>query len=185
MLSGLKSLYKGVGPGTYWHKNHTSVLSGGFTTAAAAPGVASIIRHIVNFSRSSAYLSLSTSFAVARSYALDGPGGLATPLAPGYVFEFDLALMKNLKVNTVEPAKELVRNNGDLWHDGDQRLLVGIATNSRRILTKPVPRPGAAAARPPSFRTDLEAVVRALRDAEVLVHGNLPHQAIGFVHSVW
>ena len=106
-------LYKGAGPGTHWHINDPRL--GGFITGAMPATPNAVVRHITNYSFPSAYLSFSTSFAIARSYALTGPGGLATTTSPGFVYEIDLSAITAAPA-LVDPVHS-VSSNGMFAHN--------------------------------------------------------------------
>lgn len=163
----MPTFYKGAASGTHWHTNdarHT-----GFTVAAANKSVPAIIRHITSYSHPSPYLSISGSFAVARAYAL-GPAGIGPH---GYVYEIDILDKK--QVNLIHPSLEIVQicsAAGLHLHDGGPDLILGIAGHRlakylQILTTTPYRRPGSASF-PPTVTPELQAIVAALRDAEVL-----------------
>ena len=172
--------YKGAGPGTHWWTNDARI-----TGFSASPGVAntnSMVRHITAYSHPSPMLSFSASFAVARSYALSGPAGRALASSPGYVYEIDITQGGLSPALLKDPVREILNSNPDVGtvallpthHDGGQNLLHAIASPSRfgaTLGTPPIrrgPNP-----RPPVVSDRLQAVIFALRDAEVLVSANV------------
>jgi hypothetical protein len=72
-------------------------------------------------------------------------------------------------------------------HDGGQDLILGIASPSihHAALSTAPRRAGAGFSRPPSVTTELNAVVFALRDAEVLVRGPIAPACIVHRHNAW
>jgi hypothetical protein len=184
-------LYKGAGPGTHWWTNDAQT-AGGFVVGHAPRNVNAIIRHIVNYSWPSPYSSFSASFAAAAAYATTGPGGKATPAAPGWVYEIDVALAIDLGARFVDPAREILLQNpyvgapGTIptFHDGGQDLILGIADPAlhRKVLLAPPRQPGLTGRvrgpGPPIVHNELRAVIFALRDAEVLATTDLPATCI-------
>lgn len=167
--------FKGAAPGTHWWQNDARLM--GFSGAAVAQSAAALINHIVNYSWPSPYLSLTASFAIARTYALPG----ASAQTPGYVYEIDTDVAR-VQLPLIDPVREIVLNNPPLGstqlrthHDGEQDLIVGIVSPAHRQLLATAPhRPGGVAQRPPVITDELWAVTWALRDSEVLLVGNAP-----------
>lgn len=178
--------YKGAGPGTHWWRNNAQL--SGFTVAATAQSVHAIIRHITSYSHPSPYLSFTASYDVACDYALNGPGGAATPANPGYVYEIDVTLAPGQNLRLIDPAREIISSGPQVGtvpripthHDGSQNLILGIASRSAYpgLLNMSPRRPGTPAPRPPVIDRELEAVVFSLRDAEVIIAGNVPAACI-------
>jgi hypothetical protein len=84
--------YKGAGPGPYWNINDASIM-GFHPHQATLPTTRDLMmRHIAKGSTHSPYISLSSSFAIARDYAmLRGKSPVrATTRKPGYVYEIVL-----------------------------------------------------------------------------------------------
>ena len=185
-------LYKGAGPGSHWWSTNAQL--SGFTVAAAVQGVARMVRHITAFSHPSPYLSFSASFAIAREYALAGPAGQASQTQPGRVYEIDTTLVPGSMVLS-DPVRDIVGSNPALTvarlpthHDGAQNLILGIASPILHgaVLTSPPARvPGNALQTGPAVQSELQAVVFALRDAEVLIGGNVPPNCITAVYPVY
>lgn len=170
------TVFKGAAPGTHWWNNDPRM--NGFVCAAGKPlSVPAIIRHITGYSFPSPYLSFSASFAVARSYALMGPAGPASVGSPGYVYEADI---DPDHVTLFHPCLEILQtgcSEGKHLHDGGPDLLLGIAAPDAHpsILVAAPPRTathsgsaGPPNGAPPRYLTELQAVVFALRDAEIL-----------------
>lgn len=135
----------------------------GFTAAAMGVNRNAVVRHIVAYSHPSPLVSLSSSFAVAREYAISGPAGLATPATPGYVYEIDLSLVTpNLRV--LDPIRQIARAGLSHMHSGNQSLILAVAQN---LAFAPSHHSGGKVL-PPTVPQELRALVYALRDAEVL-----------------
>lgn len=179
----IPTLYKGAGPGTHWHINDPRT-SGGFTSGTLPANVNGIIRHITAYSFPSAYLSMSTSFAVARYYALFGPGGPATAASPGYVYEIDLSTLNPAPAIT-DPVQGIsAGTNGTIahQHNGVGTLIAEVAQG----LTAYTPcHQCGGVMHAPAVSAELRALVFAIRDAEVLVNGNVLAGAVINRHSVF
>ena len=175
-------LYKGAGPGTHWHI-HDPRTVGGFTIGAMPATQNGLRRHITNYSFPSAYLSFSTSFAIARAYALGGPAGVASAASPGYVYEVDLSAI-TAPPALIDPVSAIASGaSGTLshHHDGAGSLIVEIANGGSLshchqcgggMLT-------------PAVSQHLKALIFAIRDAEVLLGSNVLAGAVVNRHSVY
>jgi hypothetical protein len=172
-------LYKGVGVGTHHHPTDLR-LSG---IAPANPGGVhsppNVEKHIAHGSKTTPYVSLTKSYGVARDYAMNGGFHAPTLAVPAYVYEF---LVPD-NVSTIDPVAYIASHytnplvSPSYHHDGDQQFLGFVAyPTSYPTSPGPAPRPpGAApATSTPMLHIQLEAIVFALRDAEVLVNGNIP-----------
>ena len=172
-------LYKGAGPGTHWHINDPRL--GGFITGAMPATPNAVVRHITNYSFPSAYLSFSTSFAIARSYALTGPGGLATTTSPGFVYEIDLSAITAAPA-LVDPVHS-VSSNGMFAHNhnGAGALIAEVALGATAFAQAHQCGGGMLT---PAVSGHLRALIFAIRDAEVLIGGNVLAGAVVNRHSV-
>jgi hypothetical protein len=177
------TLYKGAGPGTHWHTNDARL--SGFTAAAHRTRTANAVRtHIVAYSHPSPYISFTTSYAVARQYALTGPSGIASQHLPGYVYEVDLSAC-GANVQVFNPLADLSKSGLGHQHNGDQDLIIGVAEPHRHagLLIANVPHAGGRML-PPSISQSLWALVNAVRDAEVLLD-SVPAGCVVVQHPVW
>lgn len=175
---GLPYLYKGAGPGTHWHQ--TDARLQGFRAPRAATGTLNfLLSHITAYSQASPYTSFSTSFAIARSYALAGPKGAATKANPGHVYVVDLQqLPPGAHVKVVDPLAEVIGAlNGSLAHDhnGDVGLMAQLAMGLPLLATTPGRFNKAA---PLRVTHQLQVLINAMRDAELLVEGMLAPAAV-------
>jgi hypothetical protein len=187
----MATFYKGAGPGTYWWLTDPRT-AGGFVCPPGRPASAeAVVSHITVSSHPSPYLSFTAPFAVAAEYAQIGPRGPATSTMPGYVYEIDTSI---ISLPLVDPVAEIssahsVTGVGHLptHHDGGSELILGIAAPSIHgpALAAHPRRPGTSLARPATVTPELNALVFALRDAEVLVHGALPPACVVHRHDVW
>lgn len=176
------TLYKGAALGTHWHSNDAR--HSGFLASAMPQTGNGVVRHITNYSHPSPYLSFSSSFAIARGYALVGPGGVATQAAPGYVYEIDLqaAAVHFSILNPVSEVSSL--SNGHLahHHEGVASLILDVAQGVSPPSS--APRCGGKM-HVPGISGELQALIFAIRDAEVLVSGNVPPTVIVRRHDVY
>jgi hypothetical protein len=181
--------YKGVGIGTYLHslevrgmgpqRNGIAPVRGG-----GGRSLDDYIDHIVNGTMSSACVSLTKSFSIARQYAL--AFGKAWPSAsyPAYVYVIDIPnpIPANAGYSIIDPMAEIAKAHANpltssYAHDGDQNFLLGVVNpkayaHYRNALTR---RVGTwATPRPANLSLELEAMVRALRDSEALIIGHIP-----------
>jgi hypothetical protein len=186
-------LYRGAGLGTYWHT--TDARLHGFTPhfPGGTPSAQTIIQHIARGSTKSPYISFSRSFGVARAYGLVGSKGIASPSSPGYVYEIDVVDDSVCKV--LDPVKEIAGTLPQPWqslsyqHDGQQQFILGVVDPVAMLtyLQEPCVFPPGSAGTPRSanLSPELELLVRALRDAEVLVYGNIPTSLIRNRYDVY
>jgi hypothetical protein len=181
--------YKGAGPGSFWASNDAR--HKGFT--CRSPGVAAspgrLVHHITKGTSYTPYISLTLSFGVARDYAINtGTTSVATVDDPGFVYEIELSAPLPVGLVILDPVREVANNApgplepGSYQHDGPPDFLIGVVDPLRmgRYLMAPYlqPPPGTGTPRPPRMSDELEALVRALRDAEVIVVGNIPSSAV-------
>ena len=174
--------YRGAGVGTYWHENDARLT--GFTPQwpGAGRGVTRILHHVARGSTVSPYVSLSRSYGIARDYALAGPK-LPTFSQPAFVYEIQVDSGDGYGAQLVDPVAEIARDLGppddprSYHHDGDMKFLLGIVDSrgNEGHLNQSVqfPPPGQGTPRQPLLHIELEAMVRALRDADVLAFGTI------------
>lgn len=179
-------LFKGAGPGTHWHANNAQAT--GFTLPGAiTPTVNVVVNHITAFSAPSAYCSFSLSFAIARGYAIFGPGGVATKAAPGLVYQIDLSALSALPA-LVDPVLTISRGLNGQYAHGHNGGFLALSEIAQTALGPggytPTQHVGGGTC-PLIVTSELQALVRAIRDAEILVQGNVPAGAIIKVHQVY
>ncbi len=178
--------YRGAGPGTYWALNDARLC--GFTSQAPGmpPSADRLIQHIARGTVFSPYISLTRSFAVARDYALSGPFTMvASSTEPGFVYEIELNDPLPRGLDVIDPVREVANNTlGPLaqfsyHHDGPKTFLLGVIDPKlyRRKTTIQAP-PATGTPRPPNLSLELEAMVRAVRDSELLAVGTIPGIAV-------
>lgn len=186
--------YKGIAPGTRLHGNN--LLFAGLTprNPGSAPSHSGLMSHICDGTTFSCYISLTRSYGVARSYAF---GGRLPPsqAVPGYIYEIELTIPLPSGMNLIDPISETALQNGSplashtYHHDGDQDFLLGVVdprTMGHHLSTSVRDPPGSSRpTRSAHLTKELETLVRALRDAEVLVAGNLPANCFKCRYEVW
>jgi hypothetical protein len=186
----MAAFYKGVGIGTYLH-THDPRISG---IPPQAPhigyGLTVAMHHIVYGTTYSPLVSLTRSYGVAEMYARDASLSLT---GTAYVFEIHYPDPLPGGITLYDPVKEVASSlpqpSTDLsyFHDGGQDFLLGVAAPHLMpgYLTALVRQPGGGGTpHSPNLTIQLETLVRALRDAEVLVHGTITTDRIITRHSV-
>ena len=191
----MPTFYRGAGVGTYWHMNDARI--NGFTpqVPGMSPSIDRLKNHIARGTSASPYVSLTRSYGVALSYAIYGSRTLASQNNPGYVYEIDLSDPLPVGLQLLDPVVEIARSVPEptfsisYQHDGLPNFLLGIVNPRRmgRYLKVPYPQPPGSMGtnRPPNLTIELEAFVRALRDAEILAVGNIPAAGVTNRHSVF
>ena len=147
------------------------------------PSLASMTNHICHGTTFSCYISLTRSYGVAEEYAYSGTMK-PTPISPGHVYEIDIPDPSPTGIGVIDPISLISSANSNplshhsYYHDGDQSFLLGVVDpiRFRAQLAQIVKTPPGSGATPRSANLthDLEAIVRAARDSEVLVTGNIP-----------
>jgi hypothetical protein len=186
-------LYRGAGPGTYWHLNDARVTGFAPHSSGATPSNDFIINHIARGSTRSPYVSFTRSFGVGRAYALSGPAGYASISQPGYVYEIEV--VDDTVCTVLDPVVEIAKGLGEPWsspsyhHDGKQNFLLGIvdpANCLHHLQEHCVMPPGSSGTpRAANLSRELEALVRALRDSELLVLGNIPSSFLRTRYAIY
>lgn len=178
-FSKLPMLFKGAGPGTHWNRNDAR-LSGFAPSQNISIGLNQIVGHINLGSQGSPLISFTTSYALACEYAAIGPAGPASPTDPGHVYCVDLSqLPEGPNPIVVDPISELAshRNGGFIHgHNGNSTLMTLLASNS--AVPPPHQRQRFGVNSPATVTAAFLALVRASRDAEVLVYGTIPKGAV-------
>jgi hypothetical protein len=188
--------FKGVGPGT--HHSGRNLSSTGLSPRDPSAWTGSIyplMAHICDGTTMSGYISLTRSFGVARAYALMGRVP-PTVSYPGFVWEVEINFPLPATVtDIIDPvgrtASTLGHSLGNFsyHHDGDQNFLLGVVdpVRMRRYRSAPVQDPPGSTRpiRTAHCSKELETIVRTLRDAEVLVTGDLPGSCFTKRHAVW
>jgi hypothetical protein len=153
------------------------------------------MNHIARATTSSPCISLTRSYGVAEEYAVDGSRALPTSTNPAYVYEIDIPDPAPAAMTVLDPVVVVASNQNNplaslsYQHDGDMDFLLGVVdpAGMAAYLGTPirVPKGGAPTPRPANLTIELETVVRALRDAEVLVLGAIPSPHVVDRHDVF
>lgn len=103
---------------------------------------------------------------------------------PAFVYEIELDDPPSMQIEVIDPVVELAKSSGSplahntYHHDGDMDFLLGVVDPIRMkaCLESEVRNPPGSGAtpRPANLSITLETMVRALRDAEILVIGTIP-----------
>ncbi len=177
--------YRGAGINSYWYLNDP--IAQGFIARdpGMSPTTTRQMLHIARSTVNSPFISLTRSYAVAWRYAMVSSGRVPTPEDPAYVHEIEIQEPLPLGLQLLDPVKEVARmlmsptNPGPPYqHDGLPDFLLGIVDPGRMgdFLTQYAMQPPSSEGtpRPPNLTIELETLVRALRDAEILAHGIIP-----------
>ena len=178
--------YRGAGIGTYWHLNNP--LERGFI--ARSPGMEStttrLMDHIARSTVNSPFISVTRSYGVAWHYAMSSSTRPPTSSQPAYVHEIEIQEPLPLGLKLLDPVKEVVQTLTlptepglpPYQHDGLPSFLIGIVDpgNMGHFLAQRAMQPPTSEGTPrtPNLTIELETLVRALRDSEILVHGIIP-----------
>ena len=173
--------YRGAGIGSYWFLNDARI--SGFVpfSPGATPSLDGIMYHISRGSTQSPYVSFSRSFGIARAYGLTGKGGFATAARPGYVYEMEISDDSICKL--IDPVVEVAASLNRPWdnvsyqHDGAQNFLLGVVdpiSMLNHLHAAVIFPPGSAGtSRQANLSIQVETLVRALRDSEILALGSV------------
>ncbi len=186
--------YRGAGVGTYWHGMDARTT--GFT--ARHPGMTPtgdrLMEHIARATTASPYISLTRSYAVAWDYAISLGSRRATARTPGYVYEVEIEDRPPLGLTIVDPAKEVASQlpaplaSVSYQYNGLPSFLHGVVdpVTMGKFLLDPGPQvPGSVGPfTAPNLTIHLKALVRALKDAEILAVGSIPASCVRFRHEV-
>lgn len=173
--------YKGVSPGTHLH-SHDLRATGILPRRPHMPhDIVAVEQHIAYGTTTSPYVSLTRSYGVAQNYARDAYLTAPAPASPGYVYELRIPDLP--KGRLIDPIAFIASHHANpltsspYHHDGDQDFLAFVASPIFfPFALGPAPRPPWAApgTSPPQPTLTFSAIAFALRDAEILVNGNIP-----------
>jgi hypothetical protein len=117
-------------------------------------------------------------------YARDASRVFPTAANPAYVYEIEIPDPPPSGMAVLDPVAEVSGQNSNpllaisYHHDGDMNFLLGVVDPNGMAahLRAPIRTPpgGAATPRTANLTIELETLVRALRDSEVLVPGTIP-----------
>lgn len=187
-------LYKGAPINSHWyHHDPRSVGLSGIAPHLTATNDR-LMQHVARGTRYTPFISLTRSFNIAWDYAFTLGPIRPTRINPAYVYEVTLdpvprgVILLDPVMEVVGPLHSSAHFTGTVpyLHDGSQQFVIGIASHtvlpalSRRLMSLPYrqPPPSTGTPRPPNLTIELETIVRALRDTEVLVIGTIPASCI-------
>lgn len=187
--------YRGAGVGTYWHQRDARL--DGFV--ARRPGQTAskdqLIKHIARGTVDTPYVSLTRSYGIAWTYAIQFGQGTPSEAKPAFVYEIELNEPLPPGLELIDPVTYLAGKfppptaDASYYHDGDSEFLLGVInyTQMKASLTQTVKNPPSAQGTPraPNLSPELETLVRALRDAEILAVGNVPASCVRSRYEVW
>jgi len=180
--------YRGAAIGTYWHCHDARKT--GFTSQS--PGMQTntnrLTNHIARGTVASPFISLTRSYGVAWSYAVFLSRTQPKRSRPAYVYEIEFDDPPPLGLLLLDPIKEVANalppplSQTSYHHDGVQTFLLGVVDpdSMKQFLTTPIvqPPPRGGTQRPANLSIELETLVRALRDAEILAVGTIPASCV-------
>ena len=177
--------YRGAGINTYWYLNDP--IEQGFIARdpRMTPTINRQMLHIARSTVNSPFISLTRSYGVAWHYAMVSSERVPTPEDPAYVHEIEIQEPLPAGLQLLDPVKEVAQmlpsppSSGPPYqHDGLPDFLLGVVDPGRMgdFLIQYAMQPPASEGTPrsPNLTIELETLVRALRDAEILAHGSIP-----------
>jgi hypothetical protein len=176
--------YRGAGLGTYWHGIDARITGFNPHFAGAGRTIVSLVNHIKNGTTTSPYVSLTRSYSVAWCYAIYCGHSVSSVANPAFVYEVEINDPPPAGLVVLDPVCEIAQSAPSplsavsYQHDGLPDFLIGVVDPRAmgHLLATPIkhPPPGGATARPANLSAELETLVRALRDAEILAVGTIP-----------
>ena len=141
--------------------------------------------HIARSTINSPFISMTRSYGVALHYAMLSSERDPTVDDPAYVHEIEIQEPLSPGLHLLDPVKEVADMLPDpaspgpsYQHDGLPDFLIGIVDprNMGHFLRQLSLQPPGSEGTPrtPNLTIELETLVRALRDAEILAHGIIP-----------
>jgi hypothetical protein len=190
-LAAVVVVYKGVGVGTYLHGQNLQ--STGIT--AARPGqsnnLANLVRHVAQGSALSPFISFTKSWDVAEDYARNGGKFRPTSGNPAEVWEVHIPHSLPRGVEVIDPVFAVAAQHrnpltSNYHHDGNQAFLLFVVDPTKGLPPNTRSPPGLTGGtpRPPTMTLELQTMVRALRDAEVIVYGTVPQAWLASKHVI-
>jgi len=184
-MSNPAVFYRGAGIGTYWHGHDARISGFSPILPGAARNTATLKSHVIHGTLRSPYISLTKSFGVAADYARMGR---AVPNASmkAYVYVIHLPKSAGSGVHLLDPLVEILSSHkdplkSDYHHDGVQDFLLSIVKPSSFPINPAhylQPPPAGGTLRAPNLTDDLQTMVRALRDSEILAVGTIPASCV-------
>jgi hypothetical protein len=182
--------YRGAGVGTYWHAKDARLFGFIPQSPGSMPSPDSIMHHIARATVTSRFVSMTRSYGVAKDYAINASRILPSSSNPAYVYKIEIDDPSRYGVELVDPIIEIAKHLpnppcDDLTyhHDGAPSFLLGVIDpfgRNNHHLTALIEQPPGSAGTPraANLTIQLETLVRALRDSEVLASGAIPTTCI-------
>jgi len=189
------ALFYRIAIGTFWHANDAQLTSFSAQRPSQQPSLDRLMNHIVYGTVTSPYVSLTRSYGIALNYALDFSRTPPSATNPAFVYEIEIADPLPSGLSLLDPLREVVQSfpqpesDYTYHHNGDNLYLLGVISPTsmgrylRQMVKQPPPGGGTPSSR--SLTLQLQTIVRALRDAEVLAFGTIPRTAIRARYDVW
>jgi len=187
--------YKGVGVGTHLHQFDLRAVGINARMPALPFNLNSVMHHIARGTTTSPCISLTRSYGVAEEYAIDASRATPTATIPAFVYEIDIPDPAPRGMLVVDPIVEVgsgINNplaSPSYHHDGDMDFLLGVVDPTGMVhhlgAYIRTPQGTTPAVRSANLSLELETLVRALRDAEVLVIGTIPNTHVLVQHPVY
>jgi hypothetical protein len=127
-------------------------------------------------------------------YAREASRTFPSVVAPAYVYEVDIPDPVPAGMTLFDPVKEVAVTLPSpvtplsYFHDGDKDFILGVASPTLMAvhLSAPIRQPpgSGGAVRSANLTLELETLVRALRNAEVLVLGTVPAAHVTVRHLI-
>lgn len=177
--------YRGAGINTYWYLNDPVVRGFSARDPGGTVTTTRLMLHIARSTVNSPFISITRSYGVAWRYAMLSSEREPTPSDPAYVDEIEIQEPLPHGLQLLDPVKEVAQilpvptSLGPPYqHDGLPDFLLGVV-NPREMghfLEQHSPQPPSSEGtpRPPTLTIELETLIRALRDAEILASGSIP-----------
>ncbi len=182
----MATFFRGAGIGTYWHDKDARVSGFSPHEAGMSRSTQAIIDHIKNGTTQSPYVSLTRSYSIAHSYAVSGGHRTPSKTDPAYIYQIEIpsdctgfSVLDPIR-EILEPFKSPLDGSG-YQHDGHSDFLIGVIDGSNiACLHKAIfaPPPKVVSSKAANLSPELEAIVCALRDAELLAVGSIPKNYI-------
>ncbi|MBI4908588.1 MAG: hypothetical protein HY820_33520 [Acidobacteria bacterium] len=190
----MATFYRGAGLDTYWHSRDARVQGFQAWAPTKEPSIPGVMHHVVRGTTVSPYVSLTRSYGIAFGYATMRGRRRPSKERPAFVYELEIEEGQR-QVRLVDPVVEIAASvprpveRSSYQHDGAQNFLLGVVDPKKfaKVLQKTYrqPPPQGGTPRPPLLTVELEAMVRALRDAEILAVSYIPRFCVRERYEVW
>ena len=159
------------------------------------PSTHRLMEHIARGTVNSPFISVTRSYGVAWQYAISSSVRPPTLSEPAYVHEIETPEPLPPELQLLDPIKEVAEmlrspeSPGPFYqHDGLPNFLIGVAdpVSMGHFLERRVMQPiSGGTPRTPNLTIELETLVRALRDSEILVKRIIPANWVRNIFDVY